>query len=74
MQYKNQIPVIDCRFKFRANSLLELRNICKTIKRKNDYKRISNNLILDYWDLVGNILRKIIYKLLETEIFPDNWK
>ena len=33
-QYKNQMPAIDCRFKFRAISLLELRNICKTRKRK----------------------------------------
>ena len=46
MQYKNQIPVINCRFKFPAISLLELRNICKTIKKKNDFRRISNNLIL----------------------------
>ena len=30
-QYKNQIPVIDCGFKFRSISLLEFRNICKTI-------------------------------------------
>ena len=56
VQYKNQIPVINCRFKFRAISLLELRNVYRTIKKKNDYKRISsNNLILDNWDLVGNI-------------------
>ena len=49
VQYKNQIPVINRRFKFRAISLLELRNICKTIKKKNDYRRISNNIILDNW-------------------------
>ena len=42
VQYKNQIPVINCRFKFRVISLLELKNICKTIRKKNDYKRISN--------------------------------
>ena len=66
--------MIDCRFKFRAISLLELKNICKTIKKKNDYRRISNNLILDNWDLVGNILLEIINKSLETGIFPDNWK
>ena len=74
VQYKNQIPVINCRFKFRVISLLELRNICKTIKKNNDYRRISNNLILDNWDLVGNILLEIINKSLETGIFPDNWK
>ena len=45
VQYKDQIPVINCRFKFRAISLLELRNICKTIKKKNYYRRISNNWI-----------------------------
>ena len=67
VQYKNQIPVINRRFKFLAISLLELRNICKTIKKKNDYRRISNNIILDNWYLVGNIL-------LEMEIFPDNLK
>ena len=74
MQYKNQIPVINCRFKFRAISLLELKNICKTIKKKNDYRRISNNILLDNWDLIGNILVEIINKSLETEVFPDNWK
>ena len=52
-------------------SLLELRNICKTIKNKNDCRRIANNLILDNWDLVGNILLEIINKSLETGIFPD---
>ena len=52
VQYKNQIAVINCRFKFRTISLLELRNICKTIKKKIDYRGISN-LILDNWDLVG---------------------
>ena len=74
VQYKNQIPVINCRFKFRALSLLELRNICKTIKKKNDYRRISNNLILDNWDLVGNILLEIINKFLATGIFSDKCK
>ena len=70
MQYKNEIPVISCRFKFCAISLLELRNI----KKKNNYRRISSNLILDNWDLVGNILLEIINKSLETGIFPDNYK
>ena len=32
VRHKNQIPVINCRFKFRAISLLELRYIYKTIK------------------------------------------
>ena len=59
VQYKNQIPVINCRFKFRVISLSELKNICKTFKKKNDYKGISSNLILDNWDLVGNILLEI---------------
>ena len=54
--------------------MLELRNNCKTIKKKNDYRRISNNLVLDNWDLVGNIWLKIINKSLEMESFPDNWK
>ena len=66
--------MINCRFKFRAIALLELKNICKTIRKKNDYRRISNNLILDNWDLVGNILLEIFNKSLETGIFPDNWK
>ena len=74
VQYKNQIPVINCRLKLRAISLLELRNVCKTIKKKNDYRRISNNIILDIWDLVRNILLEIINKPLETGIVPDNWK
>ena len=74
VEYKNQIPVINCIFKFRAISLLKLRNICKTIKKKNDYRRISNYIILDNWDLVGNIWLEIINKSLETGIFPDNWK
>ena len=72
MEYKNQIPVINCKFKFRAISLLELRNICKTIKMINDYRRISSIIILDNWDLIGNILREIINKSLEMGIFPDN--
>ena len=71
VQYKNQIPVINCRF--RAILLLELGNTCKTIK-KTDYRRISNKLILDNWDFVANILLEILNKLLETEMFPNNWK
>ena len=45
VEYKNQILVVNCRFKFCAISLLELRNICNTIKKKNDFRRISNNII-----------------------------
>ena len=66
--------MINCRFKCRAISLLQLRNICNTIKRKNDYRRISKNTILDKWDLADNILLEIINKSLVTGIFPDNWK
>ena len=44
------------------------------MKKKHVYKRISNYLILDNWDLVGNILLKIINESLKTGIFPDSWK
>ena len=74
VQYMNQISVINCRFKFHTISLLELRNMSLSIKKKNYYTRISNYIILDNWNLVGNILFEIINKSMEAGIFPDNWK
>ena len=58
LQYKNQILVINCRFKSRAISLLELIQV-----------RLLRKMII-----VGNISFKIITKPLETGIFPDNGK
>lgn len=74
MQYINQVPVIYNNFEFRAITILELKNICKSLKNKPDYNNVSTKILLDNWNITGNILLEIINNSLETGLFPESWK
>lgn len=74
VQYINRVPVINNRFKFRAITIVELKNICKKLKKKPDYNNVSTKIILDNWDIIGHFLMDIINKSFETGIFPETWK
>ena len=51
-----------------------MENICRNIKKKKDYRRISTGILLDNWNTVGNILLRIINRSLMTRIFPEDWR
>lgn len=46
VQYVKNVTVIQSKFKFGAISFEELKNICKVIKRKPDYTKLSSKFIL----------------------------
>ena len=48
-------------------------NITEHMKNKTDHESVSNKIITDNWNILGNGLLKIINTLLETGIFPENW-
>lgn len=74
VQYTNNIPVITSKFKFRAISLTELKNVCKGLKEKPDFNKVSIKIVLDNWNIIGKNMLNIINKSLETGVFPENWK
>ena len=47
VQYVNQTDVINTKFKFCATNLIELKDICKSMKNKLDFNNIFINIILD---------------------------
>ena len=61
-------------FKFRRIGIAELENIVKQMKNKPDHESVSNKIIIDNWNIIGNVLLRIINTSLETGIFPENWK
>lgn len=72
--YMNNIPLISTNLKFRAISLQELEIICKNLKNKSDFNRISKKILLDNWNVTGQYMLKIINESLNNGIFPENWK
>lgn len=74
VQYAGNIPVINSQFKFRAISIEELKIICKGVKNKSDYNKITSRMLLDNWNLVGKIMLDIINTSLEKGVFPASWK
>lgn len=74
VQYNNNIPMTDKKFKFRAINMLDLKNIVKNLKNKSDYEKITPKMLLDNWNEIGKILLRIINESLETGTFPENWK
>ena len=72
MQYENQISVINSKFIFSAINLKDLKTVFKGIKKKPDCTKISRNIILDNWDILGNILLRCINRSLMTGVFPSN--
>lgn len=74
VQYINNVELNNTKFEFHMITTIELKNICKSLKKKDDYNKVNINIILDNWDVMGNILLNIINKSLETGIFPESWK
>ena len=74
MQCENQIYVLNTKFKIRAINFQDLKNVFKSIKKKPDHIKISSNIILDNWGILGNILLRFINRSLRTEAFPSNCK
>ena len=44
------------------------------MKNKPDHECVSTNVIIDNWNVLGNVLFRIINTSLEIGIFPENWK
>lgn len=74
VQYIPNLPVINHQFKFRAISIEDLKSICKTLKNKPDFNKISSKMILDNLDTIGKVMLDIINTSFRTGIFPENWK
>ena len=74
VEYQNHIPQSTTNFKFREVSLQELKNICKSLKNKADFDKISPKIILDNWEILGPAIKCVINESLKTGIFPEAWK
>ena len=74
VQYVNNLPVITNRFKFRAMTTEEIKNICKIMKNKPDYNNVTIKIIVDDWNILGARIRDIINMSMRTGVFPNNWK
>ena len=74
VQYANQIPSINSKFKFCAINLEELKNICKEYKDKQDFNKVSMKIIKDNWNIIGENMLSIINNSLKNGIFPECWK
>lgn len=72
--YINQIERTNAKFKFRLVTIDELKRICKELKNKSDFDRVSPRIIVDNWNVLGPYLHKLINKSLETGNFPTSWK
>ena len=47
-------------FKFRKIDITKLDNIVKRMKNKPDHECVSNKIIIDNWNVFGNVLLRII--------------
>ena len=74
VQYENQMLVINSFLIFSAINLQDLKAVFKSIRKKPDYTKISSNIILENWGILGNILLRLINRLLMTAVFLSNWK
>ena len=72
--YINNIITVSQKLKFRAISMLELKEIVKSLNDKTSYSKIPKKMIIDNWNIIGIILLRIINKSLKNDMFPDNWK
>ena len=70
MQYISQVRCEPSNlFKFRKINITELENIAKHMKNKPDHECVSNKIIIDNWNVLGNVLLRIINTSLETAVF-----
>ena len=72
VNYGNNVRISNYRCNFRAISLMELEDICRNVKKKKDYRKISAGILLDNWNTAGSILLRIINKSLVTGIFLED--
>ena len=65
--------MINSKFKFQELTLEELKTIYKSIKKKSDCNKVSSEMIINRWHIVGRIILRIVTKSLQ-KVFPENWK
>ena len=51
VKYSNEIPVINSEVKFSSITIDKIRAICKGLKNKPDYNKISNKIVLNSWNI-----------------------
>ena len=61
-------------FKFSAINLQDLKAVFKSIRKKPYYTKILGDIIRVNCDIIGNILLRLINRLLMTAVFPCNWQ
>lgn len=74
VQYVNNIEQNDCKFKFRAINIDELKSVCKSLKNKPDFNKLSPKIIIDNWNILGHEILKIVNTSLMRGEFPNSWK
>lgn len=62
------------KFKFRAINIYELKSVCKSLKNKQDFDKLSPKIILDNWNVLGHEILKIVNTSLMRGEFPNSWK
>ena len=67
MQYVSNLPVITNKFKFRAITIEEIKNIYKSMKNKPDYNKVTIKIIVDNWNILGTNTRDIINMVSPVE-------
>ena len=68
MQFVKRITMINSKFKFRGITLEKLKTICKSIKKKSDYNKVSSDMIINIWHLVGRIMLRTYEKIIEKVV------
>ena len=66
--------MITNRFKFRAITTQEIKNICNSMKNKTDYNNVTIKMILDNWNISGTKIPNIINMAMRIRVFPNNRK
>ena len=69
-QYLNNLDGITNRFKFRAITTEETKNVCKSMKNKKDYNNVTIQIIVDNWNILGTKIRDIINMSMRAGVFP----
>lgn len=74
LEYVNYVIPTASKFKFRQITIDELKEICKSLKNKTDFDRISPRTILDNWSQLGKTLLDLVNRSISTGEFPNSWK
>lgn len=72
--YSSKIKRVDSIFKFELVSDDVIMNILKKMNNKRDVIGLNSQIMIDLYDTIGPVLKKIINQSMECGHFPQSWK